>query len=160
MSAGIPGGAKGPIEVGGRPFDPLGLAKFRDFDEMSKAEVRNGRVAMLASVGWVWPQIFGTFDAKDVTTVDPIAAISQVDPVAWIQIFLLMGVNEVLDFQHDWSKGALWDPLQLLPKDPVGKAQMMEKELKHGRLGMLAFASFLAAHYIPGSVPLLPANFV
>jgi hypothetical protein len=37
---------------------------------------------------------------------------------------------------------------------------MMEKELKNGRLAMIAFASFLSAHYIPGSVPLLPSNFV
>ena len=57
--------------MGGKPFDPLGLAVFRDFDEMRAAEVRNGRVAMLASVGWVWPQIFGTFNSDDVTTTDP-----------------------------------------------------------------------------------------
>jgi hypothetical protein len=37
---------------------------------------------------------------------------------------------------------------------------MMEKELKNGRLAMIAFASYVSAHYIPGSVPALPANFV
>jgi len=43
----------------GEAFDPLGLAKWRPFDETRAAELRNGRVAMLASVGWVWPQMFG-----------------------------------------------------------------------------------------------------
>ena len=81
-------------------------------------------------------------------------------PEAWIQIFVLMGVNEVIAMKHDDSTGPVWDPLQLMPKDEAGKKVMMEKELKNGRLAMIAFASFLSAHYIPGSVPGLPANFV
>jgi len=162
VKAGIPDGAFGAtVEVGGKPFDPLGLAAYRDFDELRACEVRNGRVAMLAQTGWVWPQIFGKFDSDDVTTVDPIEAIGQVAPEAWVQIIATMGVFEVLNAKHDWSTGkALWDPLALLPKDEAGKKVMMEKELKNGRLAMLAFASYLSAHYIPGSVPLLGADFV
>jgi hypothetical protein len=185
------------VEVGNKPFDPLGLAKYRDFDEMRACEVRNGRVAMLAATGWVWPQIFGTFNSEDVTTVDPIAAITQVAPQAWVQIFVLAGVNEVIAAKHDDAKGPVWDPLKLMPKDDAGKKVrdktatskraffvcstalcarssvtsfacplssgykvMMEKELKNGRLAMIAFASYVSAHYIPGSVPALPANFV
>jgi len=33
-----------------------------------------------------------------------------------------------------------------------------ESELKNGRLAMLAFASYISAYYIPGSVPALPAG--
>ena len=36
---------------------------------------------------------------------------------------------------------------------------MMEKELKNGRLAMIAFASYLSAHFIPGSVPALGSSF-
>lgn len=109
------------MEVGNKPFDPLGLAKYRDFDEMQAAELRNGRVAMLAATGWVWPQIFGTFNSEDVTTVDPIAAVTQVAPEAWVQILVLAGVNEVIAAKHDDSKGPVWDPLKLMPKDEAGK---------------------------------------
>lgn len=161
-AAKIPDGAFGAtIEVGGKPFDPLGLSEFRDFSALQRTELRNGRVAMLASTGWIWPQVFGKFDNNDVTTVDPIEAIGQVAPEAWAQIFGLMCVFESLDSSHDWSSGkALWDPAKLMPTDPAKLKIMKEKELKNGRLAMIAFASYLSAHYIPGSVPLLPANFV
>jgi len=162
MAKGIPDGAFGAtLEVGGKPFDPLGLAVFRDFDEMRAAELRNGRVAMLAQTGWLAPQIFGKFASDDVTTVDPIKAVTEVAPEAWVQIFATMCVFEALNAKHDWSTGkALWDPLQLMPKDEAGKKVMMEKELKNGRLAMIAFASYLSAHFIPGSVPLLGPDFV
>lgn len=109
------------MEAGNKPFDPLGLAQYRDFDELRATELRNGRVAMLAATGWVWPQIFGTFNSQDVTTVDPIAAITQVAPEAWVQILVFMGMNEVIALKHDDSKGPVWDPLKLMPKDEAGK---------------------------------------
>jgi len=155
----VPADAVGATnEVGGKVFDPLGLAKWRPFDEMRAAELRNGRVAMLASVGWVWPQMFGPWGTDHVTTVDPIKAIGQVEPQAWAQIFLLAGTLEVLDYKHDWSKGPLWDPLDLMPKDAAAAKVRQEQELKHARLAMLSWASYVAAHYIPGSVPALPIS--
>jgi len=160
--AGIPDGAFGAtVEVGKKPFDPLGLAAWRDFDEMRACELKNGRVAMLASVGWVWPQMFGLFESDDVTTTDPIAAITQVAPEGWIQMFLLAGCFESLEYKHKMSgtDKPLWDPLDLMPKDPVKKAAKMESELKNGRLAMLSVAAYASAHFIPGSVPLLPSGF-
>ena len=147
-------------EVGGKVFDPLGLAKWRPFDEMRAAELRNGRVAMLASVGWVWPQMFGPWGTDHVKTVDPIAAIKEVEVEAWVQIFLLAATFEVLDFKHDWSKGPLWDPLNLMPKDPAAAKTRQEQELKHGRLAMLSVAAYASAHFIPNSVPMLPLKFL
>jgi hypothetical protein len=153
----VPADAVGATtEVGGKVFDPLKLSKWRPFDEMRAAELRNGRVAMLGSVGWIWPQMVGPWGTDHVTTVDPIKAIVQVEPQAWAQIFLLAGTFEVLDYKHDWSKGPLWDPLALMPKEPAAAKARQEQEIKHGRLAMLSWASFVAAHYIPGSVPLLP----
>ena len=50
---GIPGDTAGAtVEVGGKPFDPLGLAVYRDFGELRECEIKNGRVAMLATVRW------------------------------------------------------------------------------------------------------------
>jgi len=159
---GIPDGAFGAtLEAGGKPFDPLNLAQWRDFDQLRATELRNGRVAMLASTGWVWPQIFGKFASDDIATTDPIKAMSEISPEGAVQILVTMGVFEVLNYKHDWSTGkSLWDPLALMPKTEAGKKAMMEKELKNGRLAMIAFASFLSAHYIPGSVPALGPDFV
>eukprot|EP00616_Rhizochromulina_sp_CCMP1243_P013842 CAMPEP_0118973548 /NCGR_PEP_ID=MMETSP1173-20130426/10414_1 /TAXON_ID=1034831 /ORGANISM="Rhizochromulina marina cf, Strain CCMP1243" /LENGTH=192 /DNA_ID=CAMNT_0006923225 /DNA_START=26 /DNA_END=604 /DNA_ORIENTATION=+ len=163
MSAGIPDGAFGATtEVGNKAFDPLKLAQYRDFDELRACETRNGRVAMLASVGWVWPQIFGTWAGGPVKTVDPIETLSAVPVAAWAQMILLASVFEVIDFKHKQSGSTepVWDPLQLLPKEEKAKKAMMEKELKNGRLAMLAFAAFVSEHFIPGAVPVLPPNFV
>ena len=47
---------------------------------------------MLATVGWVWPKWFGAFPGfDDVTTLDPIDAITQADPQWWAQFILFCG---------------------------------------------------------------------
>ena len=65
------------IETGDTVWDPMNLAQWRDPAEMRECELKNGRAAMLAVVGWIWPQVFGLWAANDVTTTDPIAAIGQ-----------------------------------------------------------------------------------
>ena len=158
---GIPADTIGStVEVGGKPFDPLGLAVYRDFDELRACEIKNGRVAMLATTGWVWPQMFGLFDSKDVTTTDPIKAIAEVDAAGWAQILVLIGSFEALEYKHrkSGSTKPFFDPFNQVPSDPKKAALKQESELKNGRLAMLAFASYISAYYIPGSVPALPAG--
>jgi hypothetical protein len=136
-------------------------------DFARKAELSNGRSAMLANVGWFWPKLVGTFDSDDVTTTDPIDAIMQADAQWWAQFILFCGVIEGIKYRGeingksytgegpaciDWAQQ--WDKL-----DAEAKEQMRMKELKNGRLAMIGFASYVAAHFIPGSVPLLPADF-
>lgn len=148
-------------------FDPLGLAEYAPADWLRKGELSNGRSAMLATVGWVWPKLVGTFDSDDVTTTDPIDAIFQADAQWWAQFFLLCGVIEgvkyraeldgksytgegpaAIDYANQWGK-----------LDAKQKEDMRLKELKNGRLAMIGIASFVSNHFIPGSVPGLPADF-
>ena len=144
-------------------FDPLELGQWADADFLRKAELSNGRAAMLANVGWFWPKIVGTFSSDDVTTTDPMDAIWQADPQWWAQFLLLCGVVEGVKYRAelegksytgdgpaviDWANQ--WDKL-----DKTKKADMRLKELKNGRLAMLGFASYVAAYFIPGSVPAL-----
>jgi len=161
--AGIPAGATGATVEVGKPkggWDPLKLASYRDFDELRACEIKNGRVAMLATTGWVWPQMFGLYASDDVTTVDPIKAIGQVDPAGWAQILVLIGCFESLEYKHKMSGSTepFFDPFNQVPSDPAKAAAKQESELKNGRLAMIAFASYLSAYYIPGSVPALPAG--
>ena len=52
----------------------------------------------------------------------------------------------------------LWDPLGFTKNlSPETLARKRTAELKNGRLAMIGVASFVSAHYIPDSVPLLPA---
>ena len=51
-----------------------------------------------------------------------------------------------------YSPGDLnFDPLGLKPTDPAELREMQEKELSHGRLGMLAAAGFLAQEAATGA---------
>jgi hypothetical protein len=131
---------------------------------LRKAELANGRSAMLAFVGWYWPTLLGTFDSDDVTTKDPIKAIIEADPQWWAQFILFCGVAEaykyrgeqeglsytgegpaVFDWTGQWSK-----------YDAKQKEDMRLKELKNGRLAMIAVAALFSDYFIPGSVPGMP----
>jgi len=171
------------VEMGRAVWDPLEVAQWRDLDEMRACELANGRVAMMASVGWVWPQVFGLWSVNQggtlisglpVKTTDPIDAIQQVPTAAWVQIIGFCGVLEAarwnweqqrqgketpLPITQGWGgrKGdpnrPFYDPFDIYPKDKAGQDEMQLAELKHGRLAMIAFASLFSNHFIPGSVP-------
>jgi len=154
------------VETGNKIFDPLNLNDKLPADFARAAELANGRSAMLATVGWVWPKVFGTFDSSDVTTTDPIKAIFEADPQWWAQFFLLCGVIEAYKYRMALKGKSSTGPgepvidyLRGYPKDEAGRKAMHLKELKNGRLAMIGIASFVANYYIPGSVPLLPSDF-
>ncbi|GKY90345.1 hypothetical protein MPSEU_000008500 [Mayamaea pseudoterrestris] len=155
------------IENGNKIFDPVGLAQWAPVDYLRKAELSNGRAAMLATVGWVWPKFVGTFDSNDVSTTDPIDAIMQADPQWWAQFILLCGTIEAIKYRgeqegksYTGEGDAVIDYLKQWNKlSAPEKEKMRLKELKNGRLAMIGFAGFLANHFIPGSVPGLPEGF-
>lgn len=89
------------VENGNEFFDPVGLSDWIPAEHCRKAELANGRVAMLATVGWFWPKFVGMFPAKDVTTSDPIKAILQADPQFWAQFILLCGCCEFVKYQGE-----------------------------------------------------------
>ena len=110
------------IETGDTVWDPMNLAQWRDPAEMRECELKNGRAAMLGVVGWIWPQVFGLWAANDVTTTDPIAAIGQVNELAWVQILAACGMVEAADynFKRTGSTKPFFDPLGLCPTDKAG----------------------------------------
>jgi len=163
------------VEMGKAIWDPLEVAQWRDLDEMRACELANGRVAMLASVGWVWPQVFGLWksDGLPVTTTDPIDAITQVPTAAWVQILFFCGALE--GARLNWNNAVqgkevaipitgwggkepnpsrpFYDPLDFYPKDQAGQDRMQLRELKHARMAMLGFAGMFVHHFMPSAVP-------
>jgi len=147
-------------ESGNKVFDPLNLSDYVPTDWARRAELANGRSAMLATVGWVWPKIFGTFESKDVTTTDPIDAILQADPQWWAQFIILCGVFETWKYKRELAgKSYLGgvepavDFLKLWPEDPTEQEEMKLKELKNARLAMIGIAGFIANHFLEGACP-------
>jgi hypothetical protein len=154
------------VETGGIVWDPLDVSDFLDPGWARAAELANGRSAMLATVGWVWPKWVGTFDSQDVTTTDAIDAILQADPQWWAQFVILCGTIEAWKYKetlkgNTFNHGGepVVDWAGRYPKDEAGRREIELQELKNGRLAMIGLASFLANHFIPGSVPLLPNGF-
>jgi len=152
------------VETGKKIFDPLNLSEYVPPSYARAAEIANGRSAMLATVGWFWPAKIGMFDSTDVTTTDPMKAILEADPQWWAQFIIFCATIEGYKYREGLngksSTGGgepVIDYLKGYPKDEAGRRAMELKELKNGRLAMLGIASFVSAHYIPGSVPLLPA---
>mmetsp|Transcript_15441 Transcript_15441/g.50351 ORF Transcript_15441/g.50351 Transcript_15441/m.50351 type:complete len:120 (-) Transcript_15441:65-424(-) len=113
---------------------------------------------MLAFVGWIWPQVFGLWKGGPVTSSDPIAALTEVPTVAWVQFIVFCGAIEAnrLNYdrglERDTSK-VFFDPLGLYPEDAEGQARMQLAELKNARTAMIGFAAVFVHHFMPAAVP-------
>lgn len=150
------------LETGNKVFDPLNLSDWAPVSHLRAAEIANGRSAMLATVGYVFPKYFGTFDGP-VTAEDPIAAIGQADVQWWAQFVIFCGTIEAYKYKKGLegksSTGGgepAIDWMRMYPTSETDRREMELKELKNGRLAMIGIAGFVSAHFIPGSVPGAP----
>jgi hypothetical protein len=163
---GLPGGANILGE-----FDPLGLMEGKSKLEvfrLREAELTHGRVAMLASLGFLVQEKFHPLFSGDGGPA--IEQIPQLPPWLWLGMTLGIGRAELFRIQKGWAKvdpktnkaasalregyypGDLgFDPLNLKPEDPAEFREMQEKELSHGRLAMIAAAGFLAQETVSGT---------
>jgi hypothetical protein len=124
-------------------FDPLGLSKNisqEKFDEYRTAELKHGRAAMLAVLGYIAPETyrFGFDIAPGVSTYDipnGVAAIDYIPALGWAQMIFFIGAVDYWGVLGDFSFG----------KPDLGDKEEERKlqELQHGRLAMLAFLELL-----------------
>ena len=163
-------GAVAPLGI----FDPAGLAKKADeglLKRYREAEIVHGRVAMLASVGFlVGEQVEGSSFLFDASVQGPaITHLAQVPVPFWSALALLIGKFELDRAQaafvpprdvdvdkpgllrKEYTPGDLnFDPLGLKPKNPVQLKKLQNKELQNGRLAMIAAAGFMAQELVDG----------
>ena len=163
-------GALAPVGV----FDPLGFGAKADEATLKRyreAELTHGRVAMLATVGFlVGEKVEGSSFLFDASIKGPaISHLAQVPPLFWA--FLIMGIGAAEQtraeigwvdpadvpvdrpglLRDDYVPGDLgFDPLGLKPSDPAAFETMQNKELQNGRLAMLAAAGFMAQELADG----------
>ena len=139
-------------------FDPFGFSKDASPATMKKfreAELKHGRVAMLACAGMITADKFHPlFGGK--LSANPLLAFTQVPKLGLIQIFIFIGFMEVFgilnsrraDYEpgnflgtSQWETGETWDNYQL-------------RELNNGRLAMFGAIGMLTGSYITGLGPL------
>jgi hypothetical protein len=136
-------------EIGALPptgfWDPAGLAdgiSQEKFDQYRAAELKHGRVAQMAVLGYIAPETYrfgydltpdGSVSTSDLP--NGIAAIGALPFLGWVQIVAFVGCVEV----YGWFTAPAG--VLELPDDILAKRQTAE--LQHGRLAMLAFLELI-----------------
>eukprot|EP00614_Pseudopedinella_elastica_P030955 CAMPEP_0172626064 /NCGR_PEP_ID=MMETSP1068-20121228/147675_1 /TAXON_ID=35684 /ORGANISM="Pseudopedinella elastica, Strain CCMP716" /LENGTH=341 /DNA_ID=CAMNT_0013435567 /DNA_START=180 /DNA_END=1205 /DNA_ORIENTATION=- len=152
--------------AGNAGFDPLGLATDRRrLLQLRDAELKHGRLAMVAAVGWPLAEAWDSKLAQLLGLPDILASngglnpsllngglLDAVNPWYWVGVVLFTAWVEGVAAEKQrgalvtgdpWLPGDLgFDPLGLYPKDAVGRFRMLGCEVKHGRLAMLAVTGF------------------
>mmetsp|Transcript_10745 Transcript_10745/g.16477 ORF Transcript_10745/g.16477 Transcript_10745/m.16477 type:complete len:243 (+) Transcript_10745:203-931(+) len=163
--AGLPG-AVAPLGE----FDPLGFTKDLPIQEIKRfreAEVTHGRVAMLASVGYLVAEKFHPFFGGAVSgpANSHLAQVQEKAPfffaflvssiatwelgraiIGWERPLTAIVENQEIEgrtwftkLNDDYYPGDIgFDPLGLKPKNAAEFAEIQTKELNNGRLAMLA----------------------
>ena len=145
-------------EVGALPpvgfWDPLGLSKDADaekFNAYRTAELKHGRVAMLAVTGYIVAENYrfpGAIDL-DGTTFQSIpnglAAFGAVPAFGWFQIAASVGFWEIFGWKQaseDVGDFGFLDASTAKKFDgnPAARFEQRTKEIQNGRLAMLAIA--------------------
>merc|ERR1712032_1693947 len=150
-------------------WDPLGLSADGDvatFKRRRATEIKHGRICMLATMGYITPEITGKFpgylspsmDLKFQDVPNGLAAVSKVPGPGWLQILAYglyceatggFGYNS--DNQASAPGDCGWKPPLLATDDPELKTKLLNAELANGRLAMMAIIGMFFQDGLTGS---------
>jgi len=138
-------------------WDPLGFTNDGDQDAFRRrreTEIKHGRISMLATMGYITPELTGKFPGylspslgvKYEDIPNGLAAISKVPLAGWFQIVLYCLYCEAsglgFGYFEESTKGEPGDlgfkPPLLATSDPELKSKRLNAELANGRLAMMA----------------------
>jgi len=152
QSSGLPGAATG--------FDPLYLGDFLDLQWLREAELKHGRVCMLASTGYIMQEFYGLPSYPGYSS-NPVEAFSSVPAEGLLQIVIFMGWLEVIGNKGKYTMMDMFEDPKRVPGDlgfdPLKFGENKETrerlemaELKNGRLAMLAFSGMIHQTFVTG----------
>eukprot|EP00814_Leptocylindrus_danicus_P012046 CAMPEP_0116027638 /NCGR_PEP_ID=MMETSP0321-20121206/14793_1 /TAXON_ID=163516 /ORGANISM="Leptocylindrus danicus var. danicus, Strain B650" /LENGTH=222 /DNA_ID=CAMNT_0003501121 /DNA_START=40 /DNA_END=708 /DNA_ORIENTATION=+ len=146
------------------------------------AELKHGRSAMIATVGFAFQKFGITFDKfspheylsvtegikfADLQAMGPIEAIHNIPAAGMAQIFMAIAAIEIYELTHGpegittdarvapgLTPGGLTGDLGWNPLDIKVTDRRKLVELQNGRAAMFAICAWVAAETTPGSVPL------
>jgi len=160
-------GATGPLGY----WDPLGLAtaKPEKFARWRAVEIKHGRIAMMATTGYIaqeclrWPGYLSKAnDVKFADIPNGIKGLAAVPPLGLAQILLFIGLMEIVTwrfYQGPWpgivpegkAPGDVAGDFWVRYSDPAVKADKLNIELNNGRAAMMGITGMLMHDHITGS---------
>jgi len=126
-------------------FDPMRLSDIQtDLRYARWAEIKHGRICMLAIVGMLVQQSGIHFPGEAYSNTDIFGAIKSVGWGVNLQIFLTIGVIEASNFYKHYDDETIpgnieWGSSVLTDMSPEDQLWRQEQEIVHGRLAMIAF---------------------
>lgn len=156
-------------------FDPLNFlsnaTSIQEVRRWRESEITHGRVAMLASLGWLVQEavadkrLLVNSDGRITgPAIDHFQQVESKGAVFWEPLVFAIGLAEAYrigvgwapprsenfnQLLNDYDMGELgFDPLGLCPSDPKEKYDLQTKELNNGRLAMIAIAGFVAQELV------------
>merc|ERR1719247_2779013 len=151
MSSGLVGAETG--------FDPLYFSDFLDIKWLREAELKHGRICMLASTG-VMAQEFLSLPNYPGYTPNAVEAATSVPPEAMFQIIAFAAWLEISN-KGKFSMTTMFedparepgnlgfDPLKF-GENAATRERLQMAELKNGRLAMIAFSGMLHQTFVTG----------
>mmetsp|Transcript_24904 Transcript_24904/g.53727 ORF Transcript_24904/g.53727 Transcript_24904/m.53727 type:complete len:227 (-) Transcript_24904:57-737(-) len=148
-----------PGDVG---FDPFGFggADKESLIQMREAEIKHSRLAMLAAAGWPIAELWdskiaaalGLESALTSTGASPSllnGGLDKIEPDYWVIVGAIAGLAELSSYETKEEKGKDYipgdcgfDPLGLAPDNKEDMMAMQTKEIKNGRVAMMAILGY------------------
>merc|ERR1712050_416369 len=146
-------------------WDPAGFTADGDvaaFKRRRSVEIKHGRICMLATMGYITPEITGKLPGylspsaglKFEDVPNGLAAISKVPGLGWSQIFMWCAYAEITN-GYEWDTkepgNVGWNPPLLVSSDPETRKRRLSAELANGRLAMMAIIGMFFQDGLTGS---------
>merc|ERR1712115_649661 len=132
-----------------------------NFARRRQTELKHGRVSMLATMGYITPEITGKLPGylspsvglKFADIPNGLAAISKVPTAGWAQIAAYFGFCEFSGGFEDYTTGTPGDYgwKVLTSDDPAEKTKKLSAEIANGRLAMVAIIGMFFQDGLTGS---------
>merc|ERR550525_1170877 len=159
-------GAQAPMGF----WDPLGFTADGDVDDFTRrrgVEVKHGRISMLATMGYITPELTGKFPGylspsmglKFADIPNGLAAVSKVPALGWVQMVAYAGYCELsgprtractTSDYADITPGDYGFKV-LTSDDPAAKESKLAAEIANGRLAMMAIIGMFFQDGLTGS---------
>merc|ERR1719316_1998971 len=132
-------------------WDPAGFTadgSVENFARRRQTELKHSRISMLATMGYITPEVVGKFPGylspsaglKFADVPNGLAAVSKVPTLGWAQIAAYFGFCEFSGGFEDYKTGTPGDYgwKVLTSDDPAEKTKKLAAEIANGRLAMVA----------------------